>query len=145
MFVTVWVGLARGRVLPDPLVKGFLNLLSHIFFESMCGRVAVFFVTIWCFIMVSFPVEVVFLLNLELYSVVASCNSRHIPIDLLHLSALVQVADRDGEEKSNKDSSCNRHAKPIVLQVLVCCILNACVLDEEAANGSIHAAWSASI
>ena len=95
--------------------------------------------------MVSFPVEVVFLLNLELYSVVASCDSRHIPIDLLHLSALEQVADRDGEEESNKDSSCNRHAKPIVLQVLVRRILNACVLDEESANGSIHAAWSASI
>ena len=75
MFVTVWVSLTLGWILPNPLVKSFFNLLSHIFFEGESGRVISFFVAIWTVIMISFPVEVVFLLNLKLYSVVAGCNS----------------------------------------------------------------------
>ena len=75
LFVTVWVGLALVWILPDPFVKSFLNLLSHKFFEGVCGRFTPFFVAIRTIIMVSLPIEVVFLLNLKLYSVVAGCNS----------------------------------------------------------------------
>jgi len=73
-------------------------------------------------------------LNCELNRVVASGDSRDVPLELLDLIALVESPDGDSEEEADKDTSNHGYGHLLVLGRLRGLILNAGELHEESSS-----------
>ena len=89
--------------------------------------------------MITQPLIVGVARNRKLHRVVASCYSRHIPVDLLHFAALEHISDRDGEEERDEDGSRDGEAHLVVFAVLVVEGLLTSILDEKTAVFSLVA------
>ena len=124
-------------------------LLSELLFDLFCKvvrqghswRDALFVVAARLPVLLLLPCRVELRLKLELDRVVARRYRRHVPLDLLYLATLEQVAQRDCEEVGNETAKCNRRGHLEVLAVLVIFLLDARELGVHESVVSLAFAW----
>ena len=83
------------------MVELLLDLLCEVLLESVCRGDLMFEGTIRGAVNLALPPIVAIGLNCELNRVVASGDSRDVPLELLDLIALVESPDGDSEEEAD--------------------------------------------